>query len=388
MNDADLANAVMLAIRAQMPAILSQIKSHGQTQKTPTPAPAPTPTPTPEMIVKNEYQTPPVSRTSSGVSTDQSPFMVSTDQLTRDKNVVRVPMLRKIDATYLANPDSILFKRFYKKRKNPDGSRSLKKKHELDERLFVHLIRPVLRHLLGHAGGDTDNLYKRYINAANIVARKRRNNHMSSWRVRGTCSPLIYGGTLPPGVQETMDQRKKVSVSRKLDLFESPVQAAQTKKKREAPADIVRANKRKAVHVTKAKNQNAEASAATETEATETAASALLQIADFDDEDSFRTEVCAECKVNFNVDKDDWRTEGLRCPACVKKVQETQVANLHHGEIRKSKESKKKKGVSKKKGDRRCKCGSTTHMTIRSKKCPLNKKKHRITKGKRKQYDQ
>ena len=118
---------------------------------------------------------------------------------------------------------------------------------------------------------------------------------------------------------------------------------------------------------------------------------------------------CVDCgkKMEFNdyfeQDHADWEvgssSQHVRCPPCFEKFVQKEVLPNHHGRLvkkRKLKESspdspyhfvddeekepketsnpvaKKKKKPKKKRT--KCKCVSTTHLSVRSKHCPLNKK--------------
>ena len=224
MNQQDLAIAVANALKQQLPDILSQlIPNNNNNNKVKQENFS-----TPKLQIQNaahlqrsssglSSSSSSLSRSSSGLSSSSfssspSPSIQQVDDdevvfvgkrnsphLPADKNVVRWPVMNKIDAKFLAPPNSTLFKRFFKKKRNRDGTRSLKKKREMDEVFFQDLIRPVIRQLLGTAGLNSANLSARYFHAAAVLARKRRNNHMNSWRENGNCCPLIYGGELPPG---------------------------------------------------------------------------------------------------------------------------------------------------------------------------------------------
>ena len=118
-------------------------------------------------------------------------------QLADDKRVVTRPVLVKLDVKYLAPLQSPLFKQYYKKTRDSDGKRIPKKHREMDEDLFRALIRPVLRRLLGVGHMHSTDLVGRYYRAAMIVTKKRRANHVQSWRNHGTHKKLIYGGEVP-----------------------------------------------------------------------------------------------------------------------------------------------------------------------------------------------
>ena len=307
------------------------------------------------------------------------------EQQASDRRRVRKPVLRKLDAKYLAPLKSQLFKRFYCKQRNSDGSRKLKKNQDMDEQLFKHLVRPVLRRLLGHDPmGAGVHMVQRLYRAAKIVAKKRRANHVQCWRTNGTCKKLIYGGTLPANVAAAAS-RRAMSVVKSEPGVEQPKPKEQPKSiPEEKPID------------SESKNSSGPKKFQRKTS-------------------------CCDCgeKIEFNSyfeqDHEDWATgcasEHVRCSSCFDKFVQREVVPNHHGRLvnkRKPKNSspdspyhfvepnkentpepkektpkpKEKEDtpepVTQKKRQRKkrtqCKCGSKTHLTVRSKHCPLNKK--------------
>ena len=386
MNEQDLAAAVAKALQAQLPVILAQL-----IKKQP-PAPAFS---TPEVQVQRTLSgssCSSLSRASSITSaasltsaasysrkikrrvhppspaSDDEVQIIENDiaftakqQLGNDKNTVRVPVMRALDAKYIAPIETPLFKRFFKKRRNPDGSRSLKKKRELNEELFKVLIRPVLRRLLGTSGFGTSDLADRYYKASYLIVRKRRNNHMDSWRQHGECCRLIYGGELPrhAGPRLARVKQEPESLPSEFDTNEPVIATKQ-------PAEAV-ANEPDMVNK-----------------------QPVPMVADFECVGTKTT--CCVCGEVFTKDADDWRTGDLRCPQCVMKQIETDVVPAHHGKIKKRKLAPKKKDGAKqpKKRKRRtqCKCGSTTHLLVTHSKCPLNKKKPSVERNRRGRRDE
>ena len=312
-NEQELAEAVAKILKQQLPAIVRQVTKLQQPQ--PQPQQSFT-TPTLQLQKKDNQQ---LQRSFSSVSTGSSVSSYGDDDvvclgdssenshLAADKTVVRLPVMQHIDAAYLAPPDSALFKRFYKKKRNRDGSRSKKKHREMDVSFFNDLVRPVIRRLLGTAGINSANLSARYFFAANVLARKRRNNHMSSWRERGTCMELIYGGVLPPGCEQAYRLEQQSSTSRgrvsrkKLKMKESPVQPPK-------PAAV----------------------AAVQQPPKPAAAATVQPPKPVDGK-----HICAKCGLQFVKEADDWRTDNdLRCDKCVLQMDEELIAGLHHGDIK------------------------------------------------------
>ncbi len=314
-----------------------------------------------------------------------------------DRRRVRKPVLRKLDAKFLAPQRSPLFKRFYCKQACSDGSRKLKKNRDLDEKLFKHLVRPVLRRLLGldPMGGGV-HMVQRLYRAAKSVTKKRRANHIQSWRVNGTCKKLIYGGTLPPNAAvaaATSRRAKGLSV-----VKPEPEQRKKVVEPKVTDDVVLHSNSKSDVVISQPTSKKVGSSAGPKTFPRKTS--------------------CCDCgkKMEFNAffeqDHKDWESgcasQHVRCPPCFEKFVESEVLPNHHGRLvnkrklsqtspdspyhfveekektpkppeEKEKEKTPKPPVAKKqrrtrKKRTKCKCGSTTHFTVRSKNCPLNKK--------------
>lgn len=134
-------------------------------------------------------------RGGGGVS---DPILIDTDeQFNQDKDRVRNRVLRQIDATYLAPRRSPLFRRMYKKMKNADGSRSLKKNADIVMPRFRKLMKETLRPLLSNLGQQKPLIAERLFYAALAIVKKRRANHVQAWRRFGRSKRLIYGGRGP-----------------------------------------------------------------------------------------------------------------------------------------------------------------------------------------------
>lgn len=305
------------------------------------------------------------------------------DEQAADRRRVRKPILRKLDAKFLAPLKSPLFKRFYCKQASSDGSRKLKKHHDLDEKLFKHLVRPVLRRLLGldpMNGGV--HMVQRLYRAAKAITKKRRANHVQSWRMNGTCKKLIYGGTLPPSAAAAAAASRRLQGS----VVKSEPKPEQKPELEQKPKDVQ--PKADDVVVMQAKKPT--------------------NVGSSEPKKTKRKTSCCDCgkKIEFNdyfeQDHKDWEPgsarQHVRCPPCFDKFVKTKILPNHHGRLvnkRKPKESSpdspyhfveadekeaeaaqpvaKKKRRRKKKRSQ-CKCGSSTHLTVRSKHCPLNKK--------------
>ena len=143
-----------------------------------------------------------------------------------DKDIVRVPIMRLLDATLLAPLTSPLFRRFVKK---SDPS-SLKLNAEIVFDDFKHRIRGTIRDLCVKANSADPFLDQRYFWCAYDLVRKRRANHIQSWRKHGMPSNFTYGGkaayeAIYGKLKEAPKQKRRPRASRKKKLFPAPTPA-------------------------------------------------------------------------------------------------------------------------------------------------------------------
>ena len=114
--------------------------------------------------------------------------------------IVTKPVLRLLDDPYLSAKNSNLFKRKFKK--GGKKNRKLRKKNaEIVGTLFKVLVVPTLKILFTREYTSAKNqepglspfeFRQRLFNAALKVVRKRRANHVQSWRLNNCPKPLIY----------------------------------------------------------------------------------------------------------------------------------------------------------------------------------------------------
>ena len=124
------------------------------------------------------------------------PIVIDQDEeFENDKDRVRNRVLRQLDAAYLAPRRSPLFRRMYKKNKNADGSRSLKKNADIVMTRFKQLMKAILRPMLTGLGENKPLVAERLFYAALFIVKKRRVNHVQAWRKFGRSKRLIYGGS-------------------------------------------------------------------------------------------------------------------------------------------------------------------------------------------------
>ena len=310
--------------------------------------PSPTLTPTVSTPILNDGAK--LERTSSGMSTGSAssaqsqwsscstPSNVEDEELAasnaavtrQDKGRVSRALMNQFDSAFLAPLHSKLFKRRFKKRKNADGTRTLKKNPDINMKLFRNMVRPVLRSVIGHSYSRDPALVHRYFRAALSLVKKRRANHVQSWRLNGTHLPLIYGGG---------------------DVFNPCRKNLTTEFDPSAAGGAV----------------------ATASESDQVTHESQMMV-DFEEAD-----MCVQC--GKKVDVDSAVTAG-RCQLCWQIHVNKHVIPLEQERL----DRQKKKGATATPKDNpdqpaakrtrirsnSCKCGSTTHKTVRSRQCPRN----------------
>ena len=107
-----------------------------------------------------------------------------------DKVIVNFPLMNLLDAKYLAPITSVLFMHQRKK-----GSAEFKKNADLRFEQFKTMVKRLIRTLVSEGYNPRPgNLAHRYFWCAYDIVRKRRANHVQSWRTRHCPKDLIYGG--------------------------------------------------------------------------------------------------------------------------------------------------------------------------------------------------
>jgi len=296
------------------------------------------------------------------------------------------PIMEEMDTKLLAPFVSPLFKKFYK-RKRVNGKRALRRKNEMDMVMFKKLIRPILRRLLGRLllpVEDQVAVYSKYYRVAIQIVKKRRANHIQSWRVHGKPKKACYDVLLPPFHESCLASEASHAME---DRDESMGEDATSQRQKDCGDD--------------------------ETMDQDEEESQLQEGRDYMDEESQVQEeydplidrsdkvTCIDCKClipkgySFPQSVQVWarnKDDSNRCKACWTKFMQQDVAE----QVANDKErenmlcvvtgSKKRKVTQKNKTRRkrgritRCKwCNSTTHKTKRSKKCPFNKLTTAIT---------
>ena len=316
-------------------------------------------------------------------------------QLANDRKAVLRTVLTFFDAAFLAPQKALMFKRTFRKKKNPDSSRSLKKSDDMDEKMFKVLVRIPLRHLLGESFSDHYGIMARYTRAAMKVVKKRRANHVQGWRpCNGGMNRLLrYGGRLGemPPCEMTAAER---AVVRKYLRAQSQLLAATTPARKSAQCGFPDKTPAPAM---------APAVLAESTQADfpdETPAPTMTPVvvaestqADFPDEtpESAQTEFpeenkCVGCgkpltqEQTYPKEDGDWSNSlPPRCSECWdKKVQQEMMplmgerdAIQHESQFQTDTDG----DLSSEKAVKPCKkCGSITHKNSRHMSCPYNKR--------------
>ena len=406
-----------------------------QQQATPTVAstpsswtPASTPTPTSTTLV-----TPTISRSNSSLSSSATSLSSSADSQDsilddeelgfvpevglrlyngkkhkpEDKAVVTKPILQLLDALYLAPYKSSLFKRQFKNSFKGRKKRQLRKHAELDVPLFRKLTRVTLKRMMQAAENSSSELYSRYYHAAKQVVKKRRANHIQSWRVEGIHKPLIYGGQAVYDAKFGSRWQQK-DTERDYDVDDSSQHS--TPQKQKTPACNSQP-KPKPVSRRKKQSQTDSVKKVLLFEGENISFSQSKQgffddmIADFtsaDDDAEGEAEQCGNnddvkvrcegCKKEIDQaaafpQTNDWSEqtdEKKWCQHCWTEYQKQELIPLIRSRQNKKQISKKKVNdevatskPAKKPAKKPCKCGSFDHRTTRSKCCPLYRGKRK-----------
>ena len=307
----------------------------------------------------------------------------------------------------------------------------------MDENMFKVLVRIPLRHLLGESFSDHYGIMARYTRAARKVVKKRRANHVQGWRPcnGGMNRHLRYGGRLGemPPCEMTAAERAIVRkyLRTQKNLFAATtraVESAQPGFPDDTPAPSM---------TPVAVAESAEADFPDETPAPTMAPVVAAEGAQADFPDESKCVGCAKPltqEQTYPKENGDWSNSlPPRCSECWdKKVQvemmplmEERDAIQHESQFQtdtegdlpsekpvnpcrcgsithkstrhmscrlnkrnlvtppsatgkentdKNQTEKKGKRKRKRKRSKTCRCGSTTHQTIRHRDCPLNKK--------------
>ena len=318
--------------------------------------------------------------------------------------IVTKPVLRLLDDPYLSAKNSNLFKRKFKK--GGKKNRKLRKKNaEIVGTLFKVLVVPTLKILFTREYTSAKNqepglspfeFRQRLFNAALKVVRKRRANHVQSWRLNNCPKPLIYSDANHRLPDDLFDQKDNHDSD--TDVYDSTHDGTEEDfEESQCPIPLSQP-------VDFSEDDICDEDASPAAAAASAVVSPSLPPPPVN---MFRVKTkCCACgaEVDFNSgfpqDKEnDWSDKKVRCEACWDKhVQNTMLKEIEDpakrkkklNEILKNNNKKRKqsnseeavgnsnsKTVEKSTRKRRrltqCKwCNSTTHKTKRSKKCPFN----------------
>ena len=339
------------------------------------------------------------------------------------RSIVREPVLRALDKKYLRPLNSKLFRRMFKRQKNVDGTRSLKKNPDIQAKLFKRLVRPILRQILGNDRMQDREVVQRYYDAALFVAKRRRANHVQSWRLKSrpkhlrfqSCDTFCDDKPLYREDKKKPDQEaKKTSLALQFDSASSSEETpdedeSQVPEASQAP-DLTAANLLEAslpagamtpsLHHAlyhpdkKAKKQTA--ANLLEASLPAGAMTPSLHHALYHPDKKAKKHTawppcgfekvvtkCTECgeKVEYNSPFSQ-NQKGIKCPDCFAKFIAKEYVPLVHDDRKSGQERREdalaeRDALGKKVRKKRttCKhCGSTSHLTRNSKKCPKNPK--------------
>ena len=316
------------------------------------------------------------------------------DQMKTDNRAVTPRVLGRIDASILAlHPDvqNPMFRRQFKRGYNSFGRRTLKRHKDIDLPVFRDETRQVLRELVNRdfptlRAQDPSLTYQelrtRYYNAALRVVKKRRANHIQSWRPEnnGTHLPLIYGGVftaVPPGALPPSATTPPAPSAGVANIETVPSTVSTT-----APSAGVTITPSAVATTTPTSSTVSTMSTTSTTTSTPSTSTVVEQQSDgvdFPDEREPKMS-CSSCGVELldstAFPKDRWGENAkVSCEKCWKVAQNNMVcAHVQDPSKRKAALDQVNAGRRKRVKRTKCKhCGSKTHLTIRSKKCPYNK---------------
>ncbi len=323
----------------------------------------------------------------------------SDPELNAIVDTITRPIMEDMDSQFLSLPESKLFQRQMKKIRNPDGTRSLRKNKTMVMPLFRKLVRPIIRRLLGRL--ETPNasqIYSKYYRAAIKIVTKRRANHVQSWRLYNRPAKLCYD-TLKPGQRHRQQVEDE---SRLQDVEHEPQQqdedeSQQQEVEDESQQQEVEDESQKQDVEDESQKQDVEDKSQQmdiEHESQQQEVEDESQKQDVEDEsqkqDGRDAFCCLDCKKSFPrkesfpPDENIWRMNSItsfRCKSCYKKYMNEKVVpllmdgkekeNLNRALTSPTSKRKKKSSARKRRTIVKCKwCGSKSHKTKRSKKCP------------------
>ena len=303
-------------------------------------------------------------------------FNAEASQLEQDRKDILVPILTFFDAAYLAPKKSPLFRKKFAKKRNADGSRKLKDKADIVHKLFKRLVRVPLTKILGEVYESDYDLAARYELAAEKIVKRRRGNHVQSWRPSKNNKhlELKYGGVLGVNpltgiavVHNDLVSDPEPIIAKQIA---KPSRSQQQQKTRKPDLNIENMEadfdsdddtsppKKKSTGAKSSDPKNKSAK--------------ILRCC------SSCGQTLAECDIQPK-DKDSWGVDSsdVWCADCWDAKVQNELMPLMQERQAKQREAQSVKQSSKsvkKKKTRTCKCGSTTHSMTSHLDCPLNKR--------------
>ena len=307
-------------------------------------------------------------------------------QMSQDRTFLLRPVLTFFDAAFLAPKLSIMFKRKLCKTKNFDGPK-VKKNADMDYDIFHACMKIVLRHILGEHFATAHETKARYILAAEKIVKKRRANHVQSWRPtkKGTHKNLRYGGTvggMPPveymsAIEKAIVKgflRNQKNMCNCLDLTAATATAAAAinPKESQPPPPQKQPEMQKPQPPPPQKQPEMQKPQPPPPKKQPHAAACELE-AEFNPD--FQCDDCGkhlDATEVFPKGQTDWAS-GItvtKCAACWNK--EVQLKLVPEMVERQRKQNEGETRANENKPCKTCKCGSTFHKTTRHSDCPLN----------------
>ena len=335
-----------------------------------------------------------------------------TPQQRADTMVVTQPIMRALDDPWLSQQHSPLFQRQFKRVPNPDGTHSLKKHKTIVMAKFKSLVRSVLRRLLSRSTANdptvnVQNLYERYFTTALRIVKKRRANHVQSWRLYNHCCPLVYGESSMTLSQQTEggdgaasqqqndndgdadDESQQQNDADEESQQQNDADAGQSHQQNDAGAGQSQQqndSNEESQQQTRGTDEDGADNYGYDPYASSSGEDIIFGKDSEDDRDEDRF-LCPTCKRTFpsadGYPKDDttWGKKGSdekKCKKCWKRYMiENVLPHIQDKDTREKAmaEMRGEKTKSKRKSRDKCKwCGGTDHKTRGSKKCPHNKK--------------
>ena len=370
----------------------------------------------PSQIMTPQSDPPPLDRRHVELSSDddsgedsvENDSRFDINQKRNDNNLVRRPVLKFFDAKFLAPRFSKLFRRELRKAPLADGTFIRKRNEDIQLKLFKRLVRKVLRRIIGRMGirVGTDKyleMKSRLYAAALRVVKKRRANHIQSWRLYKKNKPLIYGGELGPNYHHQTGRHGRTTQR----MTQRRQQRARSRSNDIGP-DVDRTDVQIA-SISRVDDDDVDSDATMKYGSGDENRFEEMSVEFGDDDDTvidrpnvappvtmyMRTKKCIDCGkiVNYRSAFSSVcpRDKTVRCEQCWDvKINDQVVPVLGERVERGGPEvpgnNYKKQSDEERVGDKSnpkkrrrvvrtsCRCGSTTHKTTRSKHCPLNKK--------------